>query len=511
MGVVDQKSFTLQPKFLNYFDIEKKPSWKKMKISMILVALSIAVVSEAKDAAFKERFYHKVGEFKDAVNALKSAKLEAIEDKKRSTRSVKDPSFKARFMQKVGEFKNSVNNLKIAIKGKKNKKVEDWPEEELAIPTTKCHTVFDEVWQEECSTKFNNSCRMETKPVCHTINAKECSPEPKQSCSWVLENKCKTISVPSCSVDWEQRCTNKPLCSTVHKKVCNNVEKDVCVDEFDKVCTMTSVKVCRKVAVREEVDLEDFPEVEPVVHVKGKGEKGLFKNAILDKIEEKTNMKIDSIEAKLLKKREKGEKGKIVKRHTADKKAQKKAAKAEKKAAKAHKINSFLDKIEEKTNKKFDSIASKLAPLQSKLAGKFFKGKGVKAKGGLPIKVKYVKSCEDEPRKTCKTLPRQICHKESVPVCTHESEESCVEKEICKSWPKKNCEMVHKETCWPFPTKKCTEVTTSVCKFVPRQNCVEKTHEVCEAIPVKHCQKNLVKKPREVCIPQPTIRPKEDW
>merc|ERR1712113_1338689 len=296
------------------------------------------------------------------------------------------------------------------------------------------------VWQEECSTKFNNSGRMETKPICHTINAKECSPEPKQSCSWVLENKCKTISVPSCSVDWEQRCHNKPICSTVHKKVCNNVEKDVCVDEFDKVCTMTSVKVCRKVAVREEVDLEDFPEVEPVVHVKGKGEKGHFKNAILDKIEEKTNMKIDSIEAKLLRKREKGEKGKIVKRHTADKKVEKKAAKAEKKAAKAHKINSFLDKIEEKTNKKFDSIASKLAPLQSKLAGKFFKGKGVKAKGGLPIKVKYVKSCEDEPRKTCKTLPRQICHKESVPVCTHEPEESCVEKEICKSWPKKNCE-----------------------------------------------------------------------
>ena len=70
--------------------------------------------------------------------------------------------------------------MKIAIKGKKNKKVEDWPEEELAIPTTKCHTVFDEVWQEECSTKFNNSCRMETKPVCSTIDAKECAPEPKQ-------------------------------------------------------------------------------------------------------------------------------------------------------------------------------------------------------------------------------------------------------------------------------------------------------------------------------------------
>ena len=51
--------------------------------------------------------------------------------------------------------------------------------------------------------------------------------------------------------------------------------------------------------------------------MKGKGEKGHFKNAILDKIEEKTNMKIDSIEAKLAplqaklagKFREKGEKG----------------------------------------------------------------------------------------------------------------------------------------------------------------------------------------------------------
>jgi len=445
---------------------------------LILLALSIAVVSEAKDATFKERFYQKVGEFKDAVNELKAAKSEAIQDKKnvgKWKRSIKDPSFKARFMEKVGAFKDSINELKSAIKSKKGKKVEDWPEEELAIPTTKCHTVFDEVWQEECSTKFNNSCRMEKKPVCSTISAKECSPEPKQSCSWVLENKCKTISVPSCSVDWEQRCTNKPVCSTIHKKVCNNVEKDVCVDEFDKVCTMTKVKVCRKVAVREEV--EDWPEEEPVIHVKGKGEKGHFKN----------------VASKLMGKLEKKEKAKIVKRHIADKKADK-----------VHFINSKLDKIEEKTNMKIESVASKLM-------GKFTKGKGVKAKGGAPIKVKYVKSCEDEPRKTCKTLPRQICHKESVPVCTSEPEESCVEKESCKSWPKKNCEMVHKESCWPFPTKKCTEVTTSVCKFVPRQNCVDKTHEICEAIPTKHCEKKRVKKPREVCIPQPTIRTTEDW
>merc|ERR1711874_818616 len=65
----------------------------------------------------------------------------------------------------------------------------------------------------------------------------------------------------------------------------------------------------------------------------------------------------------------------------------------------------------------------------------------------------FIKSCEDEPRQTCKKLPRKMCHKETVPVCIHEPKESCVEKETCKSWPKKNCEMVHKETCWPFPTK----------------------------------------------------------
>merc|ERR1719192_863748 len=65
--------------------------------------------------------------------------------------------------------------------------------------------------QEECGTKFNNTCRLETKPVCTTIRAKECTPEPQESCSWVMENKCKTLSVPSCSVDWEKRCTSDPI------------------------------------------------------------------------------------------------------------------------------------------------------------------------------------------------------------------------------------------------------------------------------------------------------------
>ena len=55
------------------------------------------------------------------------------------------------------------------------------------------------------------------------------------------------------------------------------------------------------------------------------------------------------------------------------------------------------------------------------------------------IRVKYVKTCQDEPRKICSQTPRQECHKEVVPLCKVEPRETCVPKEKCKSWPKKNC------------------------------------------------------------------------
>merc|ERR1712008_40862 len=72
------------------------------------------------------------------------------------------------------------------------------------------------------------------------------------------------------------------------------------------------------------------------------------------------------------------------------------------------------------------------------------------------IRIRYEKLCQDEPRETC------------------------VPKEKCKSWPKKNCGMVHKEACLPFPTKKSTEISKPVCRIVPRQECTEKKHEICE-------------------------------
>ena len=61
-------------------------------------------------------------------------------------------------------------------------------------------------------------------------------------------------------------------------------------------------------------------------------------------------------------------------------------------------------------------------------------------KAAVPaIRVRYEKSCQDEPRKTCTQTPRQECHKEVVPLCKSEPREICVPKEKCKSWPKKNC------------------------------------------------------------------------
>jgi len=138
--------------------------------------------------------------------------------------------------------------------------------------------------------------------------------------------------------------------------------------------------------------------------------------------------------------------------------------------------------------------------------------KGHHVKAAVPtIRVRYEKSCQDEPRKFCTQTPRQECHKEVVPLCKSEPRETCVPKEKCKSWPKKNCGMVHKETCLPFPTNKCTEISKSVCRIVPRQECTEKKHEICETVPIKDCQKVLVSKPRTVCIPRPTTRTIEDW
>merc|ERR1712029_817909 len=162
-----------------------------------------------------------------------------------------------------------------------------------------------------------------------------------------------------------------------------------------------------------------------------------------------------------------------------------------------------------------DAKAQLKAATKALIKSKFSKGSKSKGEKAIvpTIHIRYETTCEDEPRQKCVKTPRQDCHKEVVPVCKTEPREVCVDKEKCTSWPKKNCDMVHKETCLPFPAKKCVESTTSVCKIVPRKECAQKKQEICETRPIKECTKQLVKKPRTVCIPKPTIRTveEEDW
>ena len=118
-------------------------------------------------------------------------------------------------------------------------------------PAPVCNTVFDEVWEEKCFTKYDNACHLKTEPRCTTLPARECHPKDEDSCSFVMEQKCTRHPVPFCDVVWEKQCSNVPVCSTVFEKACHTVEKDVCVTHFQKACQTTTVKECRHEVVTE--------------------------------------------------------------------------------------------------------------------------------------------------------------------------------------------------------------------------------------------------------------------
>merc|ERR1712142_1322020 len=245
---------------------------RNMKISPILILVTIGVVLGSHDGSFKARFHEKLADFKSAIHELKEATMEAVKDKKQKDTHIKGgPGV-----------------------------------------STKCHIEHDLVWVEECGTKFDNTCEMEIRPVCTTVSAKECIKEPHKKCKWEMDSRCKALSVPSCSVKWEQRCTKKPICSTVEQKQCNNVEKDVCVTHNDKVCTMTDVKVCRKTAVREEVVDGGVEGAVSDFKAKGDGQKAskiAKKHSLLDKWEDHIDEKAEKIRAKLMPSLMKGLKG----------------------------------------------------------------------------------------------------------------------------------------------------------------------------------------------------------
>merc|ERR1712166_509500 len=205
--------------------------WKKMKICLVLLALLVAVACGHKNDG-------------GSYSAKKADKL----------------SFKESLIEKIHSFKDKIqakiSSKKAKVHAKKALKHGNWG----AQPAADCSTVLDEVWEEQCGTKYEPVCRMEMQPHCTLIQAKECAPESQTRCSFVFEDKCKTISVPKCTIDWEKRCTSTPDCTTIEAKSCTEVEKDVCITHMDKTCTMSTLNVCRKVAVRELIPVVDTVE-----------------------------------------------------------------------------------------------------------------------------------------------------------------------------------------------------------------------------------------------------------
>ena len=91
-------------------------------------------------------------------------------------------SFKASLIEKIHNIKDKIH-AKISSKKAKvhAKKAQKHGHligfDRGAQPAADCSTVLDEVWEEQCGTKYVPSCRMEMHPSCTTIQAKECAPE----------------------------------------------------------------------------------------------------------------------------------------------------------------------------------------------------------------------------------------------------------------------------------------------------------------------------------------------
>ena len=116
-----------------------------MKICLVLLALLVAVAC---------------GHNKDggSYSAKKADKL----------------SFKESLIEKIHNIKDKIH---AKISSKKATKAAKKAQKHGAQPAADCSTVLDDVWEEQCGTKYEPVCRMEMQPHCTSIQAKECAPE----------------------------------------------------------------------------------------------------------------------------------------------------------------------------------------------------------------------------------------------------------------------------------------------------------------------------------------------
>ena len=126
---------------------------KKMKICLVLLALGAVSCGHNKDGgsysakkadklSFKESITEKIHNIKDKIHAKISSK--------KATKAAK----------KAQKHVDLIGNL-----------------DRGAQPAADCSTVLDDVWEEQCGTKYEPVCRMEMQPHCTSIQAKECAPE----------------------------------------------------------------------------------------------------------------------------------------------------------------------------------------------------------------------------------------------------------------------------------------------------------------------------------------------
>merc|ERR1712012_588057 len=106
-----------------------------------------------------------------------------------------------------------------------------------------CDVVYDDVWEEKCTTVYNDTkCHDEKDRSCEWVPHKVCKTKYKKKCKLVLAHKCHSFKIPKCKFAVEKKCQNKKKCEPHHK--------DVCKTHHDKECKEVWEKVCKDVKIR---------------------------------------------------------------------------------------------------------------------------------------------------------------------------------------------------------------------------------------------------------------------
>merc|ERR1712012_1320169 len=288
-----------------------------------------------------------------------------------------------------------------------------------------CDVVYDDVWEEKCTTVYNDT---------------KCHDEKDRSCEWVPHKVCK----------------NKNKCNKVWEKKCEPHHKDVCKTHHDKECKEVWEKVCKDVKIRVVPDAVkyDYPEEHssPLTYESAGGGGGGS-----DDYEDSHNSTREtrSVAKKLWKLQDK-----------IDSKFDKAYSKLVHKAKKEKKSEPWpeepvvkVDPVPWETERVCEDVPQTKCEV-------------------VPREV-----CHKEEHEVCKDVERDDCH--TVPECKKHKQKKCwlEPKEKCVKLPKKECWDEPWEDCWDEKKEVCHDYNVRSCQPVPNKDCVKVTvkrlREVC--------------------------------